>query len=258
MLREKIRWINKAKNQIRNRIYPTAFIFLYHRIAKPNSDAMGLSVSPANFKSQLAYLKQNYTLVPLVQLVIWIRAKRLKNNAAAITFDDGYADNLHNALPILKELNIPATFFVTSGYIDSKKPFYWESEAQPENRGRPISQEEFLKLAACNLVEIGAHTVTHPRLSALPVNYQEKEIIQSKSQIEELLSRPILSFAYPFGGKESFNHETVEIVKKSGFNYACSNIHKRVTNRSSLYTLPRFVIRNWNDEELKNELKKWV
>src|SRR3989344_8233041 len=235
-------------NRTRNRLIPTAYILLYHRIADVKDDPLQLSVNPENFKNQLLYLKQKYNIVPLVQLVMWLRKGGLKDNSVAVTFDDGYADNLHNALPILKELNVPATIFITSGYISSNRHFYWDGNTRPEDRGRPLTHDELIELAKCNLIEIGAHTISHPRLSALPLPKQEEEINGSKKQIEKVLNYPQISLAYPFGDKESFDKNAIEIVKKSGFNYACSNIHERVTKNSNLYALPRFVVRNWNEE----------
>src|SRR3989344_9483177 len=95
----------------------------YHKLADPQNDPHLLCVSPENFREQIKFLKENFRIVPLVQLVQEVRSKKLKNKTLTITFDDGYADNLHNALPVLQEHNIPATIFLTAGYIGSNKPF---------------------------------------------------------------------------------------------------------------------------------------
>src|SRR3989344_2717645 len=111
----------RIKQRIRNMVVPTARIILYHRIADVKQDPHILCVSPENFRAQIKFLKENFKIIPLVKLVQDIRTKKVKNNSIAITFDDGYADNLYNALPILEEFRVPATIFLTSGYINENK-----------------------------------------------------------------------------------------------------------------------------------------
>lgn len=243
---------------LRNAIFPTAVILIYHRVESAKNDPHQLCVSPENFYGQIRFLKENFRVVPLVQLAREVRSKKLKNKTVAITFDDGYADNLHNALPILQEHNIPATIFITAGHIGSNKPFYWDENTSPEDRGRPMTVDEVKTLAMARLIEIGGHTINHPKLAKLPENEQFQEISRGKQIIEKALNIPLISFAYPFGGKDSFDKTTIELVKKAGFQYACVNIHERVKNNSNIYALPRYVARNWNLKEFKKEMEKWV
>ena len=250
--------LKKFSHGIRNFFVPTGYIVLYHRVADVKNDPHQLCVSPANFREQIKFLKENFRIVPLVQLVREIRAKKLKNNTMAVTFDDGYADNLHNVLPVLKELNVPATIFLTAGYIGQNKAFYWDQNTSPEDQGRPMTLDEVKSLSKALLIEIGGHTISHPKLAKIGPIEQFKEIAQGKQIIEEITGFPLLSFAYPFGGKDSFNKTTIELVKKAGFHYGCANIHERVTNNSDIYALPRFIARNWNLIELKTQIKKWV
>ena len=257
--------IKKFIHRIRNLFIPAGYIVLYHRVAEANNDPHRLCVSPENFREQIKFLKENFRVVPLVQLVQEVRSKKLKNKSMALTFDDGYADNLHNALPILQEYNMPATIFLTAGYVGQYKPFYWDA---PEGEilndkaisglGRPMTQDEAKTLSKARIIEIGGHTINHPKLAKIPQNEQIKEISEGKRIIEEIVGFPLLSFAYPFGAKDSFNKTTIELVKKAGFHCACANIHERVTNRSDIYALPRFIARNWPLLEFKKQLKKWV
>lgn len=248
----------KLIKNLRNSFVDTAFIVLYHRIAPVKNDPHKLCVSPDNFREQIKFLKENFRVVPLVQLVQEIRANKLKNKTLAVTFDDGYADNLHSALPILEEYGIPATVFLTAGYVGQNKPFYWDENTALEDRGQPMTLDEAKILSNSRLIEIGGHTISHPKLAKTPENEQIREIFKGKRIIEEVVGFPLLSFAYPFGGKDSFNKKTVELVKKAGFHYACANIHERATNKSDIYALPRFIIRNWNTEELRKQIKSWI
>ena len=94
---------------------------LYHRVINLKYDKNLLAVTPDNFYRQMMFLKKNYPIVRFEQ--DW---KDLNNDAVCITFDDGYFDNFINALPILKEMDIPATVFVTTGNIDSTREFWWD------------------------------------------------------------------------------------------------------------------------------------
>lgn len=241
-----------------NYYFPTAKILLYHRIATSNNDPYQLCVSPENFRKQIKHLKENFRVIPLVQLVQEIKAKKIKNNSVVITFDDGYIDNLDNALPILEEFKIPATIFLTAGHIVKNEPFFWDEGIDAGDRGRPMAPEEVKGLSMSNLIEIGSHTINHPKLSKLDQSEQFEEVLGGKQIIEKIIDIPLLSFAYPFGDKKSFNKKTVELVKKAGFRYACANIHERVKNGSNIYSLPRFVIRNWGTEEFKKEFNKFI
>lgn len=245
----------KLKKEIRNHFIPTGFIVLYHRVANAVNDPHLLCVSPENFKVQVAFFKENFKVMPIVQLVQEIRYGKLKRNSLAITFDDGYADNLHNAIPILKEYNIPATIFITMDSV-GQELFYWDKDNP--NAGHPLDLDELKELIKADLVEIGAHTLTHPCLSKLSIEDQKKEISESKENLEKIINIPIAGLAYPFGGQDSFTKQTVDLVKEAGFQYACANIHERVTNRSDLYVLPRFIARNWDAKEMEREMKKWL
>ena len=250
--------------KIYNALFPTATILLYHRISDSKNDPHRLCVSPENFREQIKFLKENFRVIPLVQLVREVRSKKLKSKTVVITFYYGYSDNLHNALPVLQELDIPATIFFTAGYVGSNKLFYWDLYAQtgentpPEDQGRPLTLDEAKTLSTARIIEIGGHTINHPKLAKIPPNEQFVEIFKGKIIVEEMLDIPLLSFAYPFGGRDSFDKNTIELVKKAGFQYACSNTHKRVTNNSNIYALPRYVVRNWNLEEFKKEFTKFI
>lgn len=245
-------------DKIAGSINPGAYILLYHRVARVEQDPHRLCVSPDNFRDQIRFLKEHYEIIPLVKLVQNIRAGKVERNTIVITFDDGYADNLHNALPILKELQVPAIMFLTADYLNQGKTFYWDQSVPETSQGQPLTANEAKTLSQNRFIEIGAHTLTHPNLASLSELEQSKEIVGSKQKIEKLLDIPILSFAYPFGGKDSFTKETVRLVKQAGFRYACTNIHKRATKNSDIYALPRFIVRNWGLTEFQQKLKKFV
>lgn len=100
-------------------------ILAYHRVAKPGTDPQLLAVQPSHFREHLEVLQSRYRPTSLRQIAepVFFPGRR---DAVAITFDDGYADNLYSAAPLLEEFAVPATIFVTSGFVDNAEEFYWD------------------------------------------------------------------------------------------------------------------------------------
>ena len=278
-------------------------ILLYHRVADLDSDPWSLCTTPAHFSEHLEVLRK---CVPISLRQVSLSGRYgAKRPRVAVTFDDGYADNLYTARPLLERYDIPATFFVVTGYVGQGREFWWDElekivfgpeilsetvqftsasatrcfntsefsrsslymslyrDLQPmrheERRNvldqllecshqspsvreshRIMSAEEVDKLADGGLIEIGAHTVTHPRLSARPLESQRAELQNSKSWLEERLGRPIASFSYPFGGGGHYSAETVRAVREAGYLRACTTATRRVAKCDNLHELPRF------------------
>ena len=106
-----------------------------------------------------------------------------------------------------------------------------------------------------DLIELGAHTVNHPYLSSLSTEEQRMEILKSKKTIEEQINKPVASFAYPYGTRQSYTSETVSLLKELKFANACSNFRGRIGSRTDLFQLPRFLVRNWDGDEFLQRLK---
>ena len=100
-------------------------VLLYHRVAHAESDAYGLVVSPEMFRRQMEHLRSACNVLPLGELVDRAQRDDLPPRAVAITFDDGYLDNLSTASPVLVELELPATFFVTGEGLGGRE-FWWD------------------------------------------------------------------------------------------------------------------------------------
>lgn len=114
------RKILAIRNKFSNLIDPPIIILLYHRVADLPNDPEMLAVSPENFRAHLKFLKEHFPIVRFEE--DW---SDLKEKAVAITFDDGYADNVHIALPILEETGVTATFFISTGHIGTNREFWW-------------------------------------------------------------------------------------------------------------------------------------
>ena len=102
-------------------------ILIYHRVAEDPVDPWRLCVSPDNFARHLEVLrKKGFKTVHVSELADAVRARRLPRKTVAVSFDDGYRDNLDAARPILERYETPATHFATAGYIGSDEPFWWD------------------------------------------------------------------------------------------------------------------------------------
>jgi peptidoglycan/xylan/chitin deacetylase (PgdA/CDA1 family) len=301
---------------------------------------------------------EKYHPVSLPRLIEIIRTrKRIPDNSVCVTFDDGYADNFWNAKPILEKFHVPATVFVTTGYVDSEREFWWDDLERiillpktipdelnlhiqdtnyhwdlketytlnkqnynsnkrsgasripltstgwdvtqgffPTSRhrlyvdlhrllkpvgnserdtilralctwsgvpetGRPdyraLNQDEIRMLNHGGMIDIGSHTVTHSLLKSDVRDIQEDEIIKSKHYLEKVLAHEITSFSYPFGGRGDFSHDTETIVKNAEYHLACANFSGSVTKGTNPFTLPRYLVRNWEKDQFVQKMSEW-
>lgn len=111
----------RTSKRVINRFAQPVLILIYHRVTTLASDPQMLAVTPDNFRQQMNYLKGNYSLARLED--DW---SLLPKPGVIVTFDDGYADNALEALPILEEIGVPATFFVTTSMIGTHQEFWWD------------------------------------------------------------------------------------------------------------------------------------
>jgi peptidoglycan/xylan/chitin deacetylase (PgdA/CDA1 family) len=136
-----IRWpftaARVARNLLSNLLDPPVLVLTYHRVARLQTDPQMLAVSPEHFRAQLQFLRKQFPLVRFEE--DWSSSRK---PAVAITFDDGYADNAVVALPILEELEIPATFFVSTGAIGTLQEF-WSDELERIVMGEWVFPESF-------------------------------------------------------------------------------------------------------------------
>ncbi|MCE7985827.1 MAG: hypothetical protein DYG89_32010 [Caldilinea sp. CFX5] len=109
---------------------PKALILIYHRIADESLRPNWLAVSPDNFAGHLAYIRQRCRPLRLLELVEAIQKQSVPDRSVVVTFDDGYRDNLTQALPLLEANQVPASVFVTTGFVDNQREFWWDDLAR--------------------------------------------------------------------------------------------------------------------------------
>jgi peptidoglycan/xylan/chitin deacetylase (PgdA/CDA1 family) len=131
------------------------------------------------------------------------------------------------------------------------------SEPVPQPGHRVMRPTELLQLAKSGLVEIGAHTVTHPMLFSLSPEQQKWEIWESKAQLEKILQREITKFAYPYGGPADYDAGTVDLVREAGFTCACSTSTGLVGPRADRFQMPRFHVVDCDGNQFEKVLEGW-
>ena len=206
-------------------------ILMYHYIRDYSNtrDQMGinLSVSPETFVKQLEELKQaGYTTLTFKDL-----SASLPTKPIILTFDDGYVDAYGAALPALQHAEMKGVFYIVTDFLD--KPNYMTTE-----------QVHLLDKAG---MEIGSHTLDHHDLSKASLSDQQREIFQSKKQLEQLLGKPVIAFCYPSG---KYTLRTVDIVKQAGYTSATTTKPGVATLHdftSDQYELKRVRVTNTTD-----------
>jgi peptidoglycan/xylan/chitin deacetylase (PgdA/CDA1 family) len=299
-----------------NRIDPPVVVLLYHRVTTLQSDPELLAVTPGNFREQMQYVKDTFPIVRFED--DW---SEIAKPSVCVTFDDGYADNALEALPILEEVGVPATFFISTGTIVSRSEFWWheleriilekpglppaftleddrfgrrwptgssrerqefyqgivrlmndadaghrtdwlaqlrrwaQTGAGAADRHRAMTVDELRLLAGSSHVTIGAHTVTHTRLSSLSREVQRKEIFASKKELGAWLGRDISTFSYPFGRRSDYTQESIALCRQAGFSKAAANFPGQVHRWTDPYQIPRHLVRNWPLEIFTGKLR---
>jgi peptidoglycan/xylan/chitin deacetylase (PgdA/CDA1 family) len=178
---------------------------LYHGLGDvPRKlDPHGLFVAPSGFARHVGRLRSwGYRFVTFGELATHAAEGRAQG-LVALTFDDGFADNL-----ALLGLGIPATVFVVTSWLGGEHP----------EAGHAILDEDEIRRLAEGGIEIGAHTHTHPDLTTLSAEGARTELERSKRELEQLLQRPVDVAAYPYGHA---NEETGRACEAAGFRAAC-------------------------------------
>lgn len=122
---------------------------------------------------------------------------------------------------------------------------------------RALSPAEAARLADGGLVELGAHTRTHPALAALPATAQREEIGRSKGDVETISGHSTTTFSYPYGRRSDYGAETLALVHDAGFACACTNVAGVVGPTTDPFRLPRVQVQNWSGEEFARRLARW-
>lgn len=192
-------------------------IIYYHRVADHTPN--GWTISNARFRRQIDWLEANVDLISLDEAQRRVREGNSRA-AVSITFDDGYAENCEQALPLLISRRIPCTYFVTSHYALTDESF--PHDVANGTPLRPNTIEQLGALAAAG-IEIGGHTRTHADLGKIADEVQLRdEIVGGRDDLEQALGIEIHHFAFPYGLHKNLNTAAFRIAEDAGFASVCS------------------------------------
>lgn len=193
-------------------------VFFYHRIA--DADLNPWSMTSDQFAGQIDAIRRRYEIIDLQEVQRRIRLKQSFSPAAAITFDDGYAENSEFALPLLSKLGIPCTYFVSVDNVRLQKPFLHDVKS---GRALPVHSTQDVRRWANAGIEIGLHTRNHFDFSTPHDDATvESEIVSAKTDLEEMIGRTIRYFAFPFGLPQHLSEHVIRTVADLGMNGFCS------------------------------------
>jgi peptidoglycan/xylan/chitin deacetylase (PgdA/CDA1 family) len=112
---------------VANKVQRPAVILLYHRVTNLQQDPQELAVSPANYDAHLAHLAAEYNVLDAAQFLYHVKNKKpFPERAVFITFDDGYADNYHEALPLHAKHEVPGLFYITTSKLNTPYELWWD------------------------------------------------------------------------------------------------------------------------------------
>jgi peptidoglycan/xylan/chitin deacetylase (PgdA/CDA1 family) len=217
-------------------------VLCYHSVHPSKGFA---SAAPDLFEQHVEWLLEHCDVVPFSSIQGLLTTGTDGRPIVAITFDDGYEDNHTYAMPILLAHNLPATIFLTTGLVERDPKVVGRFSklwgvSEDEVRGLSWSQVSEMREAG---FEIGAHTRSHPKLSAIGASQASEEIGDSKRSIEDHLGEPVRLFAYPFGKpQEHLSEETIDIVARSGFASAATVSYRGARPADNPLSIPRFPI----------------
>ncbi|MDP3225707.1 MAG: polysaccharide deacetylase family protein [Rubrivivax sp.] len=278
-------------------------VLVLHRVLPGPDPLYPEAIDAARFRQMCEWLRSLFTVLPLDVAVQHLQSGSLPERALAITFDDGYADNCEVAMPILRSLGMPATVFVTTGFLNGGCMWNdivvesfrrtWQDQVTLDDllpapglqslllttptlrraalesvigavkylpaadrldtvhriaRRLGVTLPNDLMMSSAQVLalrqgglQVGAHTVTHPILTTLPLDEARQEMQQSKTFLEQLLDERVGLFAYPNGKPgQDFDTRCVTLAKEVGFDAAVTTAPGAASSQTDLYQLPRF------------------
>lgn len=191
-------------------------ILVYHTISSPAEALPGdIDISPERFERQLEWLSRWRKVVRLYQTLRSPAGSRF----VAITFDDGFRDNLTVALPLLEKFDLPMTLFITAGFVGTEGY---------------LSHDEVREISRHPLVTIGAHGLLHRHFTKLSRADSRFELVESRRMLEDMTDGVVDLMAWPYG---ECSAELEQLSEEAGYRASWS-VWKGSNSRHSLWRVP--------------------
>lgn len=193
-------------------------VLAYHRIA--DDHATPWTMSNRMFARQIDWLVPRFDLISLEEAQRRLRAGDNHRTAVCITFDDGYADNCREAIPLLVRRGIPCAYFVTLENVLEGAPF--DHDVKWGQPAHPNSVEELRAMANAG-IEIGSHGYEHVNMGQIEDRREiYRQVVVSGLKIGNLIGRKVRYFAFPFGHGKHLSSEAVATARRAGYEGVCS------------------------------------
>jgi len=196
-------------------------VLMYHKIPDaPLASKHQIFVTKDNFAQHLAYFqRQKFTPITFLDYQAFASGQRplaeFPRRPIVLTFDDGYVDNYTNLLPLMQQAGYRGVLYLLGDF--GVRYNFWDVDTDPTEPRADIMDAAQKQAFVAAGWEIGAHTMRHPQLPALPAAEAAAEIQRSTAALEQALGAEIISFAYPYG---ALNEDVKAQVQQAGFTYA--------------------------------------
>ncbi|MEU6357677.1 polysaccharide deacetylase family protein [Streptomyces sp. NPDC047072] len=186
------------------------WIAMYHSVGDCSDDPYRITVTPDRLDRQLTWLARRGLKGVSVSGLL---SAPTRKGLVGLTFDDGYADFLDGALPVLRKHGFGATLFVLPGRLGG------ENDWDPLGPRKPLLTADGIREAAEAGIEIGSHGLTHVDLTQADDVLLKAEVVESRAALEELTGLPVDGFCYPYG---TLDRRVVDAVGEAGYRYGCA------------------------------------
>jgi peptidoglycan/xylan/chitin deacetylase (PgdA/CDA1 family) len=223
-------------------------VLMYHSVAPYEQDPYGITVSPARFERQMRWLRRRGLRgVSMSTLLDAWRAGRSRG-LIGLTFDDGYADFLEYAVPVLAQYGFGATAFPVAGLLGGNNG--WD----PDGPRKPLMTEAQVRKVAEAGFEIGSHGMRHLSLPGTPAAAVAAEAEESRAILRAVSGQDVAGFCYPFGHVDA---PAVDAVRAAGYAYGCG---MGLTPETGVLAIPRAFVddHDYCVHLIAKEVKHWL
>jgi peptidoglycan/xylan/chitin deacetylase (PgdA/CDA1 family) len=186
---------------------------MYHSVSPYEDDPYLVTVSPGRFGQQLDWLRRRGLRGVSMATLLEARRAGEGRGLVGLTFDDGYADFLRYALPVLARHGFGATLFPIAGRLGGQND--WDA-AGPR---KPLMTAQQVREAVAAGVEIGSHGLMHTSLPGIPDDELAAEAAQSRALLQDASGQEVAGFCYPYGHLDA---RVAGAVQSAGYDYACA------------------------------------
>jgi peptidoglycan/xylan/chitin deacetylase (PgdA/CDA1 family) len=203
---------------------------MYHSISPDQQDPYQITVSPARFRRQMRWLRQRRLRGVSVAEMLAARQRGEGRDLVGLTFDDGYADFVEQAVPVLASYGFSATVFVLAGRVGGENS--WDSTGPR----KPLMTAKQVRQVADAGMEVGSHGLHHVSLEGCSGDTLAAEVKDSRAALQAASGQPVAGFCYPYG---HIDGQAVAAVRAAEYGYACAIWRSPYTGR---HALPRIYV----------------